>query len=90
MPEQQLSIRSTKARILAHRLAKAQRRTVSQVVVLALERLEAEAKLKKPQPESATDFWDRIHRELYSAGEVEVNIDALVAPHRQPQRPVDL
>lgn len=37
MPQPQLSVRSARARTLAHRLAKKERRSVSQVVERALE-----------------------------------------------------
>jgi hypothetical protein len=59
MTEQQLSVRSTKARDLAHKLAEKERRTISQVVARALENYAA---LDGTQTtESDSDFWSRIN-----------------------------
>jgi hypothetical protein len=92
MTEAQLNIRSTKASTLARKLAKQQRRTVSQVVELALEQF---AKSSRPSKlvneESASDFWDRIHRTLYPTGnEPDIDLEAIILENRQFQRPVDL
>jgi hypothetical protein len=84
MPEPQLSIRSARARTLAHRLAKKEHRTVSQVVELALE---AYAKTPAAKPkETATEFWDRVRRDHAA----DVDLQALIDENRQPQRDINL
>ena len=62
MAEPQLSIRSARARTLAYRLAKKQKRTLSQVVELALE---AFAKTESPAPKKMSDgeFWKKMNHE---------------------------
>ena len=63
MTEPQLSIRSARARTVAYRLAKKQKRTLSQVVELALE---AYAKIEPPAPQKQTDaeFWESARRDF--------------------------
>jgi hypothetical protein len=56
MPEPQLSIRSAKARELAHRLARRERRTVASVVERALEAYESRESGREP----AAAFYRRV------------------------------
>jgi hypothetical protein len=86
MVQPQLSIRSARAKRLAHRLAKEERRSVAQVVEQALEHY-ARAK-SRPRKESGADFWERIAREGRTEGEPDVDLDAIIAEHRRPPRPV--
>lgn len=78
MAEPQLSVRSARARSLAHKLAKKEQRTVSQVVERALE---AYAKLQQgPRKETAAEFWDRMHRDY--GGEPDIDLDAIIREGR--------
>jgi hypothetical protein len=91
MPEQQLSIRSTKARNLAHRLAKSHRRTVSQVVEIALEQFaESNQPSRAPKQESSEDFWSRIARMSREAEGPDVDLMTIINEHRKPHSPIKL
>lgn len=80
MPQPQLSVRSARARTLAHRLAKKERRSVSQVVERALELY---AKSEVPErKETAEEFWSRIHRDYATDVDLEAIIDELRKPHK--------
>lgn len=93
MAEEQLSIRSTKARDMAHRLAKKQRRTVSQIVELALEQY-AKSTPQDPSPqiqkESAAAFWGRIAKMSRDDAGPDIDLEAIIDEHRKPHRPVEL
>lgn len=82
MVKPQLSIRSAKARELAHRLAQRERRTVASVVELALEEYEA----RHSSRPSAADFY----RDLQENCSVESDLDALLEENRKPHRGMDL
>jgi hypothetical protein len=84
MAEAQLSVRSTRAKNLAHRLAKKERRTVSQVVERALEQYNRSA--PETEAESASDFWDRLTREYGT----DVDLEAIIREHRKPHKAIDL
>jgi peptide subunit release factor 1 (eRF1) len=84
MAEQQLSIRSTRARNLAHMLAKKEQRTVSQIVERALD-----AYVNKPavEPkESAAEFWERVRRDHGT----EHNLEEILEEHRTPHVGMEL
>ena len=87
MPQSQLSVRSTKAKELAHQIAKRERRTVSQVVELALEsyanRVSQPNAFASP---GAEGFWSRMSREFGG----DVDLWEIITAHRHPQRDVDL
>ena len=84
MAEPQLSVRSARARALAHRLAKKERRSVSQVVERALEFY---AKIAAPaQKEMAGAFWDRMTRDYAT----DIDLEAIIAEHRKPHKGIDL
>lgn len=72
----QLSVRSEKARDLAHSLARRERRTVASVVERALEEYDAR---HSGQP-SAREF----HRMLRAECSAESDLDALLDEHRTP------
>jgi microcystin degradation protein MlrC len=61
MEQEQLSVRSTRARKLAHEQAKKEQRTVSQVVERALE-IYVNSNGNTPR-EPAAEFWARLIRE---------------------------
>ena len=82
MAQPQLSVRSARARDLAHRLAASERRSVAQVVEQALELY---AKRTPVQKESPADFYARLHR----TASVDIDFDELYAelrlPHEGPE-----
>ncbi len=82
MPEPQLSVRSAKARDLAHRLARRERRTVSSVVERALEAYESREAGREP----AADFYARVSADH---GE-DVDLEALIRADRRPNPGPDL
>ena len=89
MPEPQLSIRSARARTLAYRLAKKQKRTLSQVVELALE---AFAKAEPPVSKKMSDseFWENARRD-YALDEEGSRLfeEALKEIRNAPYEPVE-
>jgi hypothetical protein len=84
MAEQQLSIRSTRARQLAHELAKKEQRTVSQIVERALD-IYASSVARAPR-ESGAEFWQRVHQEHST----EVDLQGLIDKNRLPNKGIDL
>lgn len=82
MPEPQLSVRSARARDLAHELARREGRTVAEVVERALEAYRSD----DTRHENAADFYRRLIR----GREEDVDLDALLAEHREPHSGVDL
>jgi hypothetical protein len=87
MAEQQLSIRSTEARDLARRLAKHERRTLSEVVLQALQ--DRARLLKKPPKETDAAFWRRLAKESAEAGGPDIDLDAVIREGRAPHKPVE-
>jgi hypothetical protein len=88
MPQPQLSVRSARAKVLAHRLAKKERRSVAQVVERALEHYARSA--PEPEKESAKEFWARIVRENHVEGDPDIDLEAIIAEHRKPHKPIEL
>jgi hypothetical protein len=82
MPEPQLSVRSAKARDLAHELARREGRTVADIVERALEAYRS----REATRESAEDFYRRLTRDR----EEDVDLDALLEEHRTPHSGIDL
>ena len=82
MPEPQLSVRSAKARDLAHELAKREGRTVAEIVERALEAYRS----REANHESAAEFYRRLTR----GREEDVDLDALLDERRRPHLGVDL
>lgn len=80
MAEPQLSVRSSKARDLAHRLAVREKRTIAEVVERALEAYE----LREAGREPAADFFKRLVEN--NPIEEDVDWDELLAPRRRPHR----
>jgi hypothetical protein len=84
MAEPQLSVRSARARALARRLAKKERRSISQVVERALE-LYAKAEVLAKR-ETASEFWDRMTRDYAT----DIDLEAIIEEHRKPHKGIDL
>ena len=80
--ERQLSVRSERARDLAHRLAARERRSIAQVVERALD-LYARHTLGE---ESAAEFYERLMRD----GAADIDLDALIRDDRRPHPGPDL
>jgi hypothetical protein len=78
----QLSVRSAKAKDLAHRLAQRERRTVASIVELALEEYEA----RHSDRTSAADFY----RKLAHENAVDSELDILLETSRNPHPAVPL
>ncbi|MGY6588622.1 MAG: type II toxin-antitoxin system VapB family antitoxin [Wenzhouxiangella sp.] len=82
MPKPQLSVRSAKARELAHRLAQRERRTVATVVERALEEYEARRSNRPP----AAQFY----RALTESCATDIDLDAMLEEHRRAHQGIDL
>ncbi len=82
MTEPQLSVRSAKARELAHRLASRERRTIAAVVERALEEYEQRHGGQSP----AEDFY----RELQATCATDADLDAVLETHRKPHPGIEL
>jgi ribonucleotide reductase alpha subunit len=90
MPQEQLTVRSTKARDLAHELARKQRRTVSQVVEMALERYSTDTRETRVAKESATDFWARIAKMTQESEGPDIDLMEIINQNRKPHEPIKL
>lgn len=88
MSQTQLSIRSNKAKALAHRYAKEDRRTITQVIEIALELYGDRRSVLKREP--ADTYWDRLVRENHLEGESDIDLDALVRGTYKTHEPVEL
>ena len=85
MAEPQLSVRSARARDLAHELAAREKRTVAQVVEQALELYKRHAEAKTP--ENARDFYARMRRDFG----VDLDLEAVIKEGRNDRmRQIDL
>ena len=82
MTKPQLSIRSAKARELAHRLARRERRTVASIVELALEEYESHHSGQVP----AREFY----RALQEQCSTDVDLDTVLEEHRRPHEGIKL
>lgn len=82
MAAPQLSVRSAKARDLAHRLARREGRSIAEIVERALEAYE----LKETGRESAAAFYAR----LAADHGAEVDLEARVQENRRPHPGPDL
>ena len=82
MAEPQLSVRSAKARDLAHRLARRQKRTIADVVERALEAYE----IREAGREPASSFYAR----LSASFGTDIDLEAVVRKDRRPHPGPDL
>lgn len=82
MAEPQLSVRSARARDLAHRLARREQRTVAEVVERALEAYEA----AQAGRESAASFYARLSQSYGT----DIDLEVVLREQRQAHRGIDL
>lgn len=82
MAAPQLSVRSAKARDLAHRLARRENRSIAEVVERALEAYEVREAGREP----AARFYARLAAE---AG-TDIDLDAVIRAGRRPHEGIDL
>ena len=82
MTEPQLSVRSARARELAHKLAKRERRTVAQVVERALEEYAAQQTGRLP----ASQFYRELNRRYAS----DIDLESVIRENRKPHDGIDL
>ena len=76
MAEPQLSVRSARARDLAHRLARRENRSIADVVERALEAYEERAAGREPPAE----FYAR----LKASGDADIDLETIIREGRQP------
>jgi hypothetical protein len=82
MAEPQLSVRSAKARDLAHRLARRERRSIADIVERALEAYEVRECGREP----AAAFYARLTEERGS----DIDLEAVIREHRRVEPGPDL
>ena len=82
MAEPQLSVRSSRARDLAHRLAKRERRSIADIVERALEAYE----VRETGREAASNFYARLSRESGA----DIDLDAVIHASRKSHTGLDL
>tara|TARA_R110000744_G_scaffold13173_7_gene38591 strand:+ start:174 stop:422 length:249 start_codon:yes stop_codon:yes gene_type:complete len=82
MPEPQLSVRSSKARELAHRLARRENRSIADVVERALESYE----IREAGREPASSFYSRLTKQFGT----DIDLETVIREHRKPHQGVDL
>jgi hypothetical protein len=87
MTAPQLSVRSARARDLAHELSRRERRPIHAIVEDAL----SEYARKHPKPESAAAFLRRLRRLTPTDDDRAVaELEAAIEEHRQPHRGIEL
>jgi hypothetical protein len=88
MVEPQLSVRSAKARDIAHRLARRENRSIATIVELALEAYE----MREAGREPVDAFYARIASYTAKAndGDDEVDLTAILDDNRKPHPGMDL
>lgn len=82
MAEPQLSVRSSKARDLAHRLARRENRSIADVVERALEAYE----IREAGREPASTFY----RRLTAQAGTDIDLEAVIRENRHPHKGLDL
>lgn len=82
MAEPQLSVRSARARDLAHRLARREQRTVAEVVERALEAYEAAQAGREP----AASFYARLSENFGT----DIDLEAVLREQRREHRGIEL
>lgn len=80
MAEPQLSVRSARARDLAHRLARRENRSIADIVERALEAYEVREAGREP----ASSFYDRLSTECVTDVDLEAVIHAARTVHAGP------
>lgn len=82
MAEPQLSVRSSKARDLAHRLARRENRSIADVVERALEAYEVREAGREP----AANFYAR----LAAQAGTDIDLEAVIRESRKPHQGIEL
>jgi hypothetical protein len=82
MAEPQLSVRSARARELAHRLARRERRSIADIVERALELYESREAGREP----AAEFYARISKQYGD----DIDLEAVIRSTRVPNAGPDL
>jgi hypothetical protein len=82
MPEPQLSVRSARARDLAHRLSRRENRSIADVVERALELYETREAGREPA--------SRFYRRLAAESGTDIDLDAVIRENRRPHEGIDL
>ncbi|MBX9462861.1 MAG: type II toxin-antitoxin system VapB family antitoxin [Aquamicrobium sp.] len=82
MAEPQLSVRSSKARDLAHRLARRENRSIADIVERALESYE----IRETGREAAAAFYAR----LAAQSGTDIDLEAVIREGRRPHQGVEL
>lgn len=82
MAQPQLSIRSAKARDIAHRLAQREKRSIAEVVERALEAYEVRETGREP----AATFYARLSEQFGD----DIDLEALIRENRRPNEGPDL
>ena len=82
MPSPQLSVRSAKARDLAHRLARRENRSIADIVERALESYEVREAGREP----AAAFYARLAAQFGT----DLDLDAIIREDRRPHHGVEL
>ncbi|WP_455854122.1 type II toxin-antitoxin system VapB family antitoxin [Ensifer canadensis] len=82
MAAPQLSVRSSKARDLAHRLARREDRSIAEVVERALEAYEVREAGREP----ASNFYSR----LTAQSGTDIDLEAVLCENRHPHKGVEL
>ena len=82
MAEPQLSVRSAKARDLAHRLARRENRSIADIVERALESYE----IREAGREPAVSFYNRLSQQSGT----DIDLEAVIREGRQVHKGVEL
>lgn len=82
MAAPQLSVRSSKARDLAHRLARRENRSIAEVVERALEAYEVREAGREP----ALSFYSRLNAQFGS----DIDLEVILRENRHPHKGVEL
>ncbi|BCH26372.1 plasmid stabilization protein [Mesorhizobium sp. L-8-10] len=82
MAEPQLSVRSAKARDLAHRLARRENRSIADIVERALESYE----IREAGREPAAAFYARLSVQVG----IDIDLEGIVREGRKPHKGIDL
>ena len=82
MAEPQLSVRSSKARDLAHRLARRENRSIADIVERALESYEVREAGREP----AAAFYTR----LTAQSGTDIDLDAVIQDNRKAHKAIEL
>ena len=82
MAEPQLSVRSARAREMAHRLARRERRSVAEIVERALEAYDIAQTGREP----AQEFYARVSRDFGA----DVDLEKVIRENRLPNAGIEL